>query len=129
MDVLRMRRLLALIVALAATAVVAQDDPAVYITAGDSSYFSPNSALSAAAAPGRWFQRKVAFAGRGDTILMAYPGGLYPDLTIKPNLRGRYNLTINMREVNAATGLQLKLSGRDLAYTVTPALGTVDVHT
>ena len=129
MNVLRMRRLVPLIAALAATAAVAQDGPAVYITAGDSAYFSPNSALSPAAAPGLWFQRKVAFAGRGDTILMAYPGGLYPDLTIKPNLRGRYNLTINMREVNAATGLQLKLSGRDLAYTVTPALGTVDVHT
>jgi len=119
----------ALIVACAVTAAVAQDDPASYITAADSASLAPVSALSPAAAAGRWFQRQVAFAGRGDTILMAYPGGLYPDLTITPNLRGRYHLIINMREVNAATGLQLKLSGRDLAYTITPALGTATVHT
>jgi hypothetical protein len=117
------------LIAATATLVAAQDDPAVYVTASDSARFAPAAALSPAATPGLWFQRKVAFAGRGDTILMAYPGGLYPDLTIAPGLKGRYHIIINLREVNAATGLQLKLSGRDLAYTITPALGTATVHT
>ncbi|MCE5240323.1 hypothetical protein LLH23_17805 [bacterium] len=107
----------------------ADDDPAVYITAADTACFSPASALSGAAAAGLWFQRKVGFAARGDTILTAQAGGLYPDLTVKPNLRGRYHLFINLREVNAVTGLQVKLSGRELAYTVSPALGTATVHT
>lgn len=121
-----MLRTILTILTLSSGAVAAEP---VYVTASDSSRFSPAGALSVAAFPGKWYLRQVAFAARGDYLLMAYPGGLYPDLTVNPGLRGRYNIYVNLREVNYLTGLQLKLSGRDLAYTVTPAPGTVDVHT
>lgn len=122
--------LLPICILLAATSgAMAENDPAVYITASDTSRFSPAAALSVTGEPGRWFQRHVGFAARGDTILMAQPGALYPDLTVEPRLRGEYNLYVNMREVDAQTGLQLKLSGRELAWTITPGLGTAEVHT
>lgn len=109
-------RLLTTAAALAAAlGAMALDDPAVYITAADTGLLSPAAALSVTSEPGRWFQRRVGFAARGDTILMADPGTLYPDLTADPGLRGEYNLYVNMREVNAQTGLQLKLSGRGQA--------------
>ena len=127
------RACLRLMIAAATLATVlgamAADDPAVYITASDTERLSPAAALSVTGEPGRWFQRRVGFAARGDTILMAQPGTLYPDLAVEPRLRGEYNLYVNMREVNAQTGLQIKLSGRDLAWTITPGLGTADVHT
>lgn len=116
-------------VLLAAVGAHAQDDPAVYITAADAEHFSPAEALSTSGEPGLWFRRHAEFAARANTILTAQPGCLYPDLTIDPRLRGTYNLYVNIREVNALTGLQLKLSDRDLAWTITPAQGTADVHT
>lgn len=126
---MRHLRWLPLVLASAATVVTAQDNPAVYITAGDAAAWSPASAVSATAAPGKWFQRKVGFAGRGDYIFNIQAGGLYPDLTVSPRLRGRYNLYVNLREVNYLTGLQLKLSKQALAHTITPAMGTSEVHT
>ena len=117
------------LLSLLATAALAAPDPAVYITASDTRSFSPVTALDPTGFPGRWYQRQVAFAARGEMILNAYPGGLYPDLTCDPGLRGRYNLYVNLREVDSLTGLQLQLSGQELAYTVTPALGTAEVHT
>lgn len=124
-----LRMLVATAMLVAALGAMAEDDPAVYITAADTERFSPAAALSVTDEPGRWFQRRVGFAARGDTILMAHPGTLYPDLTVEPRLRGEYNLYVNMREVNAQTGVQIKLSGRDLAWTITPGLGTAEVHT
>ena len=118
--------LLAMVMAVAA---FAQQDAAVYITASDSSYFTPASALSTAAMPGKWFHRRVTFAARGDYLLLAQAGALYPDLTITPGLRGRYNLYVNLREINHLSGLQLKLSQEALAHTITPAMGTEQVHT
>lgn len=118
------------LVAMAATeAAYAQPDAAVHITAADTSYFAPPSALSPIAMPGRWFLRKAAFAARGDYLLLASAGATCPDLTITPGLRGRYNLYVNLREINQLCGLQLKLSGEALAHTITPALGTEQVHT
>lgn len=114
---------------LAITPALAREDPAVYITAGDTSYFAPASALSTTAMPGRWFLRPAAFAARGDYLLLAPAGSQCPDLTIDPGLRGRYNLYVNLREINQLCGLQLKLSGEALAHTITPALGTEQVHT
>lgn len=125
----RTKLLLALLAGFSVALACAAEDPAIYITAGDTKYFAPASALSSANAPGKWYQRDVAFAARGTVLLNVPAGGIYPDLTITPKLTGRYNLYVNMREVNYRTGLQLKLSGRDLAYTITPALGTLDVHT
>ncbi len=110
-------------------ATFAQQEAAIYITAGDTSYFKPASALSTTAAPGRWFQRRAAFAARGDYLLLAPAGGTCPDLTITPGLRGHYNLYVNLREIDHLSGLQLKLSGEELAHTITPAMGTETVHT
>ncbi len=107
----------------------AQQDAAVYITASDTASFAPSSALSTTPMPGKWFQRNLAFAAHGDHTLMTKAGAQYPDLTVTPGLRGRYNLYVNLRSVNYVTGLQLKLSGEELAYTVTPELGTETVHT
>ncbi len=118
--------LLAMVMAVAA---LAQQDAAVYITAADTSYFTPASALSMTAAPGRWFQRKAAFAARGDYLLLAPAGVPCPDLTITPGLGGRHNLYVNLREINHLSGLQLKLSHEALAHTITPAMGTEQVHT
>lgn len=124
-----MRYCVPVLTALCVWGVACAQDNAVYITAGDTSYFSPAGAISATGAPGKWFLRKVGFAARGDYILNPQAGVLLPDLTVNPKLTGRYNLYVNMREVNYVTGLQLKLSKEPLAYTVTPALGTADVHT
>ncbi len=117
------------VVVLTSQAATAQDDGTIYVTASDTGRFSPPAALSPFNAPGRWYQRKVGFAARGDTIFNVPPGGIYPDLTVTPNLTGRYNLYVNLREVDYQTGLQLKLSKHELAYTITPALGTARVHT
>lgn len=127
---MRSRAMIAVIAAIAVTAAaVAQEDAAVYITAGDTAYFTPASALSTTAMPGKWFQRKAAFAARGDYLLLAPAGVQCPDLTIAPDLRGRHNLYVNLREINRLSGLQLKLSGEALAHTITPAMGTEEVHT
>lgn len=125
---MRLRTLVAIIV-VAATAAVAQDDAAVYITAGDTAYFTPASALSTTAMPGKWFQRRAAFAARGDYLLLAQAGVQCPDLSIAPDLHGRHNLYVNLREIDRLSGLQLKLSGEALAHTITPAMGTEQVHT
>lgn len=118
-----------LLATLLATGVGAADLPGVYITAGDTACFSPASALSTTGSPGKWYLRKVGFAARGEMILNPQAGGLHPDLTCSPRLRGRYNMYVNLREVHFLCGLQLKLSNEALAYTVTPALGTAEVHT
>lgn len=107
----------------------AQQQGAIYTTASDSAYFRPASALSTAGEPGKWFQRRVAFAARGDYILQAQAGAAYPDLIVTPGLRGRYNLYVNLREIDQPSSLQLKLSADELAYTITPARGTETVHT
>ncbi len=112
-----------------AASAFAQQDGAVYITASDTASFAPASALSTTTMPGKWFQRSLAFAKPGDHTLMTKAGSQYPDLTIAPGLRGRYNLYVNLRSVHYVTGLQLKLSGEELAHTVTPELGTEQVHT
>jgi hypothetical protein len=122
------RRVLGGLLALAWCALAAAQDGAVYLDAGDPHAFAPAEAISAAGFPGKWYRRTVAFAARGTILFYVPAGAVYPDLTCAPGLRGRYNCYVGTREVNAPTGLQLKLSGRDLASTVTPALATPEVH-
>lgn len=107
----------------------AADEGAVYVTASDTAAFGPVTALSRTGFPGKWYQRAVAFAARGDRIFNLQAGSTYPDLICRPRLTGRWDIWVNLREVNYLTGMQLKLSGRELAWTITPALGTLDVHT
>jgi hypothetical protein len=125
----RCNALAAAAVSLAATcALAAQDDPAVYIDVADTRYFSPQAAFSTAGFAGHWYFRRTGLSQRKGFILNAAAGGIYPDLLISPNLRGRYNLYVGTREVDWLCGFQLKLSDRELAATVTPALATPQAH-